>query len=409
MHAVSLALDWKPADTKPDGTWAMVLRRVPRGGLYRIETSLNLDETPVEWSTRGDMVHHVGVGDVWVIAGQSNSAGYGKSPAHDAPELGVHMFHASGEWRLATHPLADSTGTQYPPNREGANGSHSPYLEFGRKLKNLLGYPIGLIPAALGGSPLSMWNRKENGVLFENMLEYIRDAGGRCRGMLWYQGCSDAGPAESATYLARFSELVADLRGTLGDPALPVITVQLNRHIGTPRGVPGNDAWDVVREAQRQAALRLPGVQVISTLDLGLSDGIHNNSSANLVIGQRMADAALGGVYGREVKHLHPDLREARKAGEKAIELTFGNIDERLSYENAIADQVPFLVRDTRGVVPLAGWELPSRDVLRLLLERPIEGAAVVVGAPGAYPPSMLPMDICGFRPMLAFTAAVTS
>lgn len=409
MQPVSMALDWKPAETRPDGTWAITLRDVPRGGLYRIETALNLDETPIEWSTRGDLIHHVGVGDIWVIAGQSNSAGYGKSPAHDEPELGLHMFHASGEWRLATHPLADSTGTQYPPNREGANASHSPYLAFARRLKHALGHPIGLIPAALGGSPLSAWNRRENGVLFENMLAYLRDAGGRCRGMLWYQGCSDTGPAESATYGARFAEMVADLRRTLGEPALPVVTVQLNRHIGTPPGEPGNAGWDAVREAQRQAARRIPGVCVISTLDLALSDGIHNNSSANLVIGQRMADAALGGAHGRGVKHLHPDLREARRAGAAEVDLVFDNVDERLTYECNIPSEIPFRVRDQRGLAPIAAWSQPARDTLRLRLERPLEGAAAVVGAPGAYPPYVTPMDICGFRPMLAFTAEVQS
>lgn len=42
------------------------------GGLYRIETCMNHAETngAIEWATRGDMIHHVGVGDLYVIAGQ---------------------------------------------------------------------------------------------------------------------------------------------------------------------------------------------------------------------------------------------------------------------------------------------------------------------------------------------------
>jgi len=166
MEPLSPAFDYRTARTESDGTWSIVLNDVPAGGLYRIETSLQIDDGPVEWALRGDMVHHIGVGDIWVIAGQSNAVGYGKSPVHDAPELGIHLFHARGRWTIASHPFGDSTGTKYPLNREKGNASHSPYLSFGRKMKHLLGYPIGLIPAALGASPISRWVRSINGDLF---------------------------------------------------------------------------------------------------------------------------------------------------------------------------------------------------------------------------------------------------
>ena len=98
-EVVSRTREWTRAKTADAGTWEVTIRGVPTGGLYRIETGLQLSGQPVEWSQRGDMVHHIGVGDVWVIAGQSNSSGYGKAPAVDGPELGVHMFHARGRWQ----------------------------------------------------------------------------------------------------------------------------------------------------------------------------------------------------------------------------------------------------------------------------------------------------------------------
>lgn len=407
LHPVTRTLDWQPAETNADGTWSLTLKRVPHGGLYRLETGLNFDGGASEWSQRGDAVHHLGVGDIWVITGQSNSAGYGKSPIHDPPELGIHMFHACGEWRLATHPLSDSTDTQYPANREAANGSHSPYLAFARKLKQALGYPIGLIPAALGGSPLSAWHRPTGGVLFNNMLAYVRDAGGHVRGMCWYQGCSDTGPDQRAVYLQRFGEMVADARRALRSPRLPVITAQLNRYIGEPYDRPTHAGWDVIREIQRQAAHEIPGVEVVGTLDLGLSDGIHNHSAANLTLGERMADAAIGAVHGMDVKYKHPDLLAARRAGEQSIELVFANIDGRLHYENNIPEQWPFRVMDAQGQVPVTAWKLPARDVLRLELARSLSGAATVTGAPTGCPPYVVPFDTCGYRPMLAFTVTV--
>ena len=410
QHAVTLALDWQAAAMEPGNKWSIVLRDIPRGGLYRIETCLQLDGSPVapvEWAHRGDMIHFLGVGDVWVIAGQSNAAGYGRSPVTDGPELGVHMFHAGGQWRLAAHPLDDATGTRYPDNREGANPSHSPFLAFARKLKAALGYPIGLIPTALGGSPLSSWLRKADGRLFANMLSYLRDAGSGCRGMLWYQGCSDTGPDDSKTYLERFTDFITDLRQALKSPSFPVITAQLNRYVGVPYGDACHAGWEAIREAQRQAARKMPGVYAIATLDLGLSDGIHNSSAGNLVIGERMADVALGALHGRGVKYLHPDLAEARRVGSKTIELVFDNVDTRLQYENNIPEQFPFAVRDAAGDVPVAAWSIPDKNVFRIELGRALQQNATVTGAPTACPPPLVPVDISGYRPMLAFTAPV--
>jgi len=404
---VVLAHDWTRARTTKDGRWSVTLSGVPAGGLYRLETGLQLSGAAIEWSQRGDMVHHLGVGDVWVIAGQSNSAGYGKAPVVDSPELGVHMFHARGAWQLAAHPLSDSTGSRYAANREHANGSHSPYLAFARFLRRRLGYPIGLIPAALGGSPISAWAPSLDGTLFRNAQAYVRDAGGACRGVLWYQGESDTGEGDREAYLGRFRELVAGFREVFRTPLLPVITAQLNRYIGdTVRSQPP-DGWDVIREAQRQAARQIDGVFVISTLDLALSDGIHIRSDSNLTIGERMAAVALGAVHGRDVKHLHPDLDEARRLSDSKLELVFANVDTRLHYENNHLDELPFAVRDESGPVPVEGWHIVKRNCLRLVLARPLQGTATIIGAPTALPPSIVPIDICGYRPMLGFTVTV--
>ena len=404
---VTRALEWAVADTGEEGTWTATLAGVPAGGLYRLETALQLNGGPVEWARRGDMRHHLGVGDLWVIAGQSNAAGYGKTPCEDPVELGVHMFHACGAWQLATHPLSDSTDTRYPANREGANGSQSPFLAFGRRLKRALGHPIGLIPAALGGSPISRWVRGVDGDLFENMLAYIRDAGGTCRGMVWYQGESDVGPDQRGVYAARFKAMVRDVRSCLQAPRLPVITAQLNRYIGEPYDRACHGDWEAMRELQRQLARTVRGVEIVSTLDLALSDAIHNDSKANLTIGERMADTALGAVYGRDIKFRCPDLAAAIQVEPDAIDLEFDHVDTRLNFEHNIPEHFPFAVRDRAGTVPVRRWRLHGGNRIRIDLARRLEGAATVTGAPTACPPVIVPLDICGYRPMLAFTARV--
>jgi len=190
-------------------------------------------------------VPHIGVGDVWVIAGQSNAAGYGKSPIVDPPQLELHQFHPAGHWRLASHPLADGTATLFPMHREGALPSHSPWLHFARLLHARQGYPIGLVPAALGGSALAAWSLSAEGHLLRNLGQLVDAAGLQyVRGVVWYQGESDTGPQESSTYGSRFAVFVDELRNLLGHPALPVITVQLNRCVNIPPGAARLRPWE---------------------------------------------------------------------------------------------------------------------------------------------------------------------
>jgi hypothetical protein len=403
---VARDLDWRAARTDPKGSWQIKISGVPRGGLYRLETALCIDEKPIEWALRGDMVHHWGVGDVWLIAGQSNAAGYGKSPASDGPQLGVHMFAASGAWRLASHPLGDSTGTRFPLNRETGNSSHSPFLAFGRQLMASLGYPIGLIPTALGGSPIARWT-PPRGDLYSNMLAYLEASGGGCRGVLWYQGESDTGAAQREKYPDAFRRLVSALRKKLRTPTLPILTAQLNRYVGDPDQSPAHANWEAMREIQRQLGRTIPGVFLIPTSDIGLSDGIHNNSSGNLVIGSRFARTALGGVYGHSVKFRAPDLHKIVRLSPTEIELHFENVDERLDFGVNSRRLWPFSVSDAAGPVELTACQVGTNSSLRLQLARPLNGRALITGANTACPPIMLPIDTAGFWPILAFQVEI--
>jgi len=409
-EAVTAALDWTRARTTQDGkhgTWRATLKHVPRGGLYRLETTARRNDEPIEWGLRGDMRHHFGVGDIWVITGQSNAEGYGKVPVEDGPELGIHMFHADGTWKLAAHPLGDSTGSRYVPNREGGNASHSPWLAFARRIKGARGCPIGLIPASRGGSAIAEWDRKSEGQLFDNMLAYIRDGGSRVRGALWYQGESDTAPENQTLYKKRFRRFVADLRREMKDPRLPVITVQLNRYVGQDVAIGRHRHWEAMREIQRQLSHEVDGVYIFSICDSGLADLIHNDSRSNMLIGERAARTALGAVYGHDIRWRHPECTRAVRKGKQTVDLTFANVTGRLYFESCILEEFPFAVRDEEGNVPIRGYRLPAPNRFRIELARPLVGAATVTGLPSANPPLAIPCDIPGYRPILGFTVTV--
>lgn len=398
---VSSELDWRPAQTLEDNTWSIRLE-IPAGGLYRIETRYAaVGNLAPEWSARGDLRHFVGVGDLWVIAGQSNSAGYGRGAIEDPPELGVHVLRNSEQWALATHPLNESTDTRHIANREGANSGHSPYLQAGRALQAALGHPIGLIQTALGGSALAPWNPAEDGPtpLFDTMMHCIGLAGGRIRGIFWYQGESDAQDLLAPTYAARFQAAVGAWRTAVGDPALPVVTVQLNR-VNNPPSDAVDLTWSIVREAQRQVPHLLDGVIVVPALDLPLSDPIHTSPAGNLVLAGRLAQAVLGAVHGRDVPYLAPDVTSARRGDDGSIVVSFANVVSRIDTIDLTSR--PFVVEDYDGFVPVLETTYPGDETVVLTLGRaPLDGARVH-GAFGAAP-SPVPLDIERSLPILGF------
>lgn len=403
---VTRSLDWHPAVTLADGSWSMMLENIPAGGLYRLETRFNCAENPQsEWSPRGEMRHFIGVGDLWVIAGQSNSAGYGRGPVNDPPELGIHMFRNSMEWMLASHPLNDSTQTKHAENQEYSNPGHSPYLHFARQIKKQLGYPIGLIQTSLGGSSLAQWNPTDPdspAILFHNMVRCVAAVGGKVKGILWYQGESDANPESGQSYKDRFERAVHAWREALGQPDLPVLTVQLNR-LYTPSTEDLELGWSYLREAQRLAAKTIPGVHIIPTLDLPLSDGVHNSPAGNLLMAERLAQTALGAVYAFPVDYLAPEIHNAVLTGDKKIvELCFSQVTSRIDNIDPTANC--FKVEDSYGVVPIEKVIYTGSAKIQLALGRAFRGKGTVHGGYGITPASV-PIDVERFLPMLAFYA----
>lgn len=403
--AGDVVIPWVKGVCHHESKWDVTLRSVPAGGLYRIETVLSYHGMPygtVEFGYRGDMRHHIGVGDLYMIAGQSNASGRGREPIYDPPEPGVHLLRNSGRWDMATHPLNDSTDTISEANREPMNPGHSPWLHFAKLLKRELGYPVGLLQSSLGGAPLSDWDPEE-GALYKCMLDVIMGQCGAVRGILWFQGCTDAllGEESSDSYLSRFGRMVLRLRQDLGDGRLPFLTVQLNKY--AQNHTPLMDiCWGKVREAQRQAAHVIPGVYVVPSTDCMLADCVHIAPAGNIVIGERLARAALAGLYGRNSLWRAPEIARATSEGDR-LTLAFDNVSLQLYANDLYPGELPFAVADECGRVGIAGYGLGAPNEIVLTLCRELRGNAVVHGAfeqnAGWFPPT----DRGSFLPMLSF------
>jgi len=367
--------------------WSVDLH-LPEGGLYRLEACIQSGDP--EWSEIIRRVYHVGVGDIYVTAGQSNMTGYGRDNAYDPPVLGVHALAADGKWCIAVHPLADAIGSIFG-HPEKATGT-SPALSFARRLKERLGVPIGILPAAVGGTSLSQWHPEQAGDCWKDMcrrLTYVGDF----KGFIWCQGCSDANENDAPTYFERFCRMIELWRAAYGSK--PMLIVQLNRWMGTKTGEQ-DIFWGIIRDAQRRAMLEIPDVFTVPSLDLPVTDGIHNSSGANVLIGERLANAALQYIYQR------PGQSVAFVLGAEAVDethilvyVTPGHrvlaMDNRASGMNA---------EDADGLIKCMD-AVPVPDGLLVNTERPYTLPARFHYAWRSHPPVFAVRDQCDM-PLLA-------
>jgi sialate O-acetylesterase len=362
-----------------DGTWRHMLRGVPAGGLYEIRTHLSwTGDDGMAAGRAGDSRQHIGVGDLWLMAGQSNASGSGRGVADDPPELGIHVLRNDERWDVAAHPLNAARRTDHP-NRDAGLGV-SPWLSAAKIMRRRLGYPIGLVQTAKGGSGLREWHVGEDphASLWHNMIFCTHLAGGRVRGMFWHQGCSDGGNfmlADPRIYKDRWAAFIGLLRKEVGD--IPIITAQINRWTDIDHPPELRQSFSIIRDQQRLAA-ELPGVCVVPTLDLPLSDGIHNSATGNVTLGQRMGRAALGFVYGSPLPWAAPTVRRARLAEkDRIVVLEFDDVTSHLMFLGFGTSE--FIVADNTGPVEIKA-AVAEADEVRLTLARAIEGKAVIHG-----------------------------
>jgi hypothetical protein len=377
-----------------NGHWQVNIT-LPAGGLYAFEAKMMASETDCPyWGRRIKLVKHFGVGDLYLLTGQSNMAGYGRDAGYDPPCLGVHLYSNNGTWELASHPLNDSTETIYPENKEDASGT-SPALSFAKTLKEKLNIPIGLVQASLGGSKLQQWHPEEDGMLYRGMLKRLPIVG-KIKGVLWYQGCSDAIKELAPGYYDRFKNMVRLWREQLGQ--VPFITVQLNRWSQNgPASLEIDRCWGMVRDAQRRIGDDVPNVFVVPSVDIPMSDGIHNSSGGNTLLGYRMALVALKGIYGMTGLSA-PSIRGAEYVDDTHVHAYF---DECYKIYGMDCNADGIHIEDATGLIPCKS-AVGSYGVLMIETQRPFTLPAKIHGYWNCGIPSLLARDYTGL-PILSF------
>jgi lysophospholipase L1-like esterase len=297
--------------------------------------------------------------DIWVLAGQSNMQGAGKLREQFPRNPSIMMFNMDNTWQVAQHPLHrmyesaasvhrninKKSPEEWEKLREKSMqkpiGGVCPGLFFGEHLfangiKN-----IGLIPSAHGGTSMNQWDpeKKELGdeSLYGAMINRIEMTGGNLKGLLWYQGESDAGDPEA--YENKMLRFIDAIRKDTEQPDLPIIFVQINRFYLIKTTEDHKHGWEQVKESQRRIMSLRNKVYMVSAVDLTLDDLIHISYEGQKRLGQRMAEVALTNVY-KQKGHANPidvESIEYRKE-EKTVKVRFSGVSGKLRAPGRIGD-----------------------------------------------------------------------
>jgi acetyl esterase/lipase len=220
---------------------------------------------------------------IYLLMGQSNMAGrdtHGLDAQFANPR--ILALNAAGQWEVARDPLHQKDGRIEP--------GVGPGLSFAlAMLESDTNITIGLVPCAVGGSPLRRWVK--GGDLYEKAVSRARLAAkaGVIKGVLWHQGESDSDKQQNAeTYEARLTQTFKDLRADLDLPGLPIVVGQLGEFLPPEK----HPFAGTVRAAIQNIPAVLAHVGYADSAGLrDKGDKLHFNAESQREFGRRFAAA----------------------------------------------------------------------------------------------------------------------
>jgi sialate O-acetylesterase len=407
------------ATAGPDGRWSARFER------------LTANAVPSDMTITGGntiTIQDILVGDVWLGAGQSNME-YSLSKDRDAAQETPLANHPDIRLcRVSNHParepLADRGVNWTACTPETVRGFSAVCYYFARDVERATQVPVGMIAAAVSGTPGQLWvslpalqsdpdfdvyintynsllagppasapasaataaaftapasrpavprdpNAAPSGLpasLYNGMIHPL--APFPLKGFLWYQGESNT--SDALIYRKLLPALIKNWRADWGQGDLPFLIVQLpgnNRRVEAPAA----SKWALVREAQGMA-LAAPHTGMAVTLDLSLERNILHPPNKREV-GRRLSLAARRLAYGEKIADAGP-MFKAWAVEKDKIRITFTSTGAGL----VSGAPNPTDPNEPTGVnLPLAGFSIAGSDHRFVVAEAVIEGDSVLV------------------------------
>lgn len=356
------------------GDWKATLPAMKAGGAYELIITSEIETVRIK---------DIYIGEVWICSGQSNMEWALHQTAEGERELPnanfplIRFFHLKKKHDTYKTPYskeqleAFSEGQFFHKSKwelcspETAAAFSGVGYFFGKELHHSLNIPIGLIQAAVGGSPCQSWISKEalashpqlkhlvdgdqpwisSDIIHPWLAErakqnwanwkktetaplpghpfapnYLFDSAIKplapfaVRGAIWYQGESNATHPNS--YPAMMEMLLMSWRILWKQGDFPFYFVQLPK-------IGNRNLWAEFRE-QQQLCLSNPNTEMIVTVDQGHPTDVHPREKE--VVGKRLADLALAKTYHQNIAAASPMLLSSNwEKAEHKIVLRFKN------------------------------------------------------------------------------------
>ena len=204
--------DWFALTMNSDGTFTGTTSLL--GGMHDV----SYQAVDVNGNVVATKSGQVGVGEIFITAGQSNSTNYGDSAQASTSALALSYNPKTGQWQQNADP-------QQGPLDGSNRGSTWP--SFTDTLSAEEGVPVATYSVGYGGTTLSEWiNDKVNNTdyhIYSNLkdvMEFLNVNANGFAGILWHQGENDKGTAFQ-DYYDRLTTLIARTRTDSGNENLP--------------------------------------------------------------------------------------------------------------------------------------------------------------------------------------------
>lgn len=385
---VTVAGQSQKTTVSADGTWRVSLKNLQVQKESQVMTVSSGNNTVT--------VQDVLIGEVWLASGQSNMGitvnrmdNFEQLKAKAGKPL-LRIFKTKDVSEKT--PQADCEGAWKVSSAGSVAQFSAVSFIFGNKLQEVLQSPVGIINASVGGSCIEAWidtdtqraipalaptfewrqkqldaydakaeEKRHQAALakWEKEAASAKAAGktpprkpgsklpGLIRatnvggffnalinplipysisGVIWYQGESNAVPHLAPYYETQLHLLVNDWRARWGKE-LPFAWVQLPNLVRV-------ESWVHIREAQLKS-LDMPRTGMVVSIDLGQSRNLHPLNKDG--IGHRLANWALGTVYGRNVPTSGPLYKGCKRRGSEIV-LEFDHTDGGLRAKNEKLD-----------------------------------------------------------------------
>jgi len=403
---LTIAGQTKQATAGADGKWMIKLDPTKEGGPYELTVS---GPTSITYK-------NVLFGDVWICSGQSNmefqlrSARDVQGAIDASTNPNIRLFTVKKN--PAQSPANDVTGKWDESSAQSSTAFSAVGYFFGLELQKQLNVPIGLIHTSWGGTAIQLWQSKETieadedmkqvypawqaqqdrfeaaqkkyredvakakeenkpipaaprggppmapAVLYNGMIAPLVPYG--ITGAIWYQGESNASQAK--LYRKQMPAMINQWRKEFGRE-FPFYMVQLANFMAKTEK-PVDSDWAELRESQLQTAQTNPKTGMAVIIDIGEANDIHPKNKED--VGKRLALAALGQHYGKNIVYSGPMYASMKSEGNK-IRLNFHDIGSGMV---------------AKGGDKLIGFAIAGEDRKFVWADAQIDGNTIMVSSP---------------------------